>query len=70
MCDCGCKLHCACASVCFNPPLSLKVGEGVRVVVQPSRRRVFADAEYVAAGAEIDDDLSSAQLILGGLPPF
>jgi alpha-aminoadipic semialdehyde synthase len=38
---------------------------GLRVLVQPSPKRVFADAEYVEAGAEMTDDLSAAWTILG-----
>jgi alpha-aminoadipic semialdehyde synthase len=30
---------------------------GLRVLVQPSARRVFADAEFAAAGAELAEDL-------------
>ena len=38
---------------------------GVRVLVQPSSRRVFSDEEYRAAGAELTDDLSDASVIFG-----
>jgi alpha-aminoadipic semialdehyde synthase len=46
-------------------------GSGVRVLVQPSARRVFRDKDYVRAGAEISTDLSEAGLILGvkEIPP-
>ena len=37
----------------------------MRVVVQPCERRVFPDAAYLAAGAEIGEDLSEAAAILG-----
>ncbi|KAK3276078.1 hypothetical protein CYMTET_15829 [Cymbomonas tetramitiformis] len=36
----------------------------LRFLVQPSSRRIFSDQEYVDAGAEITEDLSSASLIL------
>jgi len=39
--------------------------EQVRVLVQPSARRVFSDREFVRAGAEITNDLSDANVILG-----
>lgn len=35
------------------------------MVVQPSSRRIFSDAEYLAAGAEINEDLSAASVVLG-----
>ena len=38
---------------------------GLRILVQPCHRRVFADAEFIAAGAEMSDDLSDASLIMG-----
>lgn len=38
---------------------------GIKTIVQPSKIRVFDDEEYVAAGAEIDEDLSRASVILG-----
>jgi alpha-aminoadipic semialdehyde synthase len=38
---------------------------GVRVRVQPSSRRVFADAEYAAAGAEVSEDLEPSDVVLG-----
>ena len=47
------------------------VGEGVRVLVQPSARRVFSDREFVRAGAEMTTDLSDANAIIGvkEIPP-
>jgi alpha-aminoadipic semialdehyde synthase len=39
--------------------------EDVGFVVQPSPLRVFADAEYEAAGARIDDDLSACNVVMG-----
>nr|VZI34492.1 unnamed protein product [Spirometra erinaceieuropaei] len=41
------------------------VHRGIRVIVQPSNRRVFTCDEYLAAGAEINEDLSAATVILG-----
>jgi alpha-aminoadipic semialdehyde synthase len=34
-------------------------------VVQPSSRRVFSDSEYARAGADISNDLSSSEVIMG-----
>ena len=41
------------------------VAQGIRVLVQPSTIRVFADAEYVAAGCALSEDLSAADCVLG-----
>ena len=41
------------------------VAKGVRVIVQPSNRRIFAANEYTAVGAEINEDLSEASIVLG-----
>ena len=39
---------------------------GIKVIVQPSKEhRIFTDEEYRLVGAEINEDLSSASLILG-----
>jgi hypothetical protein len=38
---------------------------GFKVIVQPSTRRIFPDTDYKAAGAEINEDLSGATVILG-----
>jgi len=43
--------------------------DGIRVLVQPSAKRVFSDAEYAAAGATIAEDLSPAATILGVKQP-
>lgn len=43
--------------------------DGVRVLVQPSPKRVFSDAEYREAGAIITEDLSPAATILGVKQP-
>ncbi|VDM04890.1 unnamed protein product [Schistocephalus solidus] len=41
------------------------VRRGIRVIVQPSNRRIFTCDEYLAAGAEVNEDLSEATVILG-----
>jgi alpha-aminoadipic semialdehyde synthase len=48
-------------------PIHVKqlVREGIRVVVQPSNVRIATDHEYSAAGAEISEDLSPCNVILG-----
>lgn len=38
---------------------------GIRVRVQPMPKRVFADADYRAAGAEVGEDLSECSVVLG-----
>jgi len=38
---------------------------GLSIVVQPFRRRAFADSDYRKAGAELNEDLSGCDLILG-----
>jgi len=37
----------------------------LRIIVQPSKRRCFKDEDYLKAGAQITDDLSSADIIFG-----
>ena len=37
----------------------------LKVIVQPSNRRCFKDEDYLKAGAQITDDLSSADIIFG-----
>jgi len=43
----------------------------VQVVIQPSSRRIFEDAAYAAAGAQLSESLSSCRVILGikEIPP-
>jgi alpha-aminoadipic semialdehyde synthase len=41
------------------------VQAGVRVVVQPSERRIYKDSEYASVGAEISDNISDAHTIFG-----
>jgi alpha-aminoadipic semialdehyde synthase len=36
-----------------------------KILVQPSSHRIFSNLEYEQAGAIVQDDLSSAQVILG-----
>ena len=38
---------------------------GIRIIAQSSSRRVFADADYRAAGIEVRDDLTSCPIIVG-----
>jgi alpha-aminoadipic semialdehyde synthase len=44
---------------------SLVAEQGTRVLIQPSSKRVFSDAEFERAGAEISEDLSEASVIFG-----
>ena len=37
----------------------------IKIIVQPSKRRCFKDEDYLKAGAQITDDLSSADIIFG-----
>ena len=37
----------------------------IKIIVQPSSRRCFKDEAYENAGAQIKDDLSSANIIFG-----
>lgn len=50
-----------------TPELARKLTEvpGLKVVVQPSARRIYHDKEYVRAGAVVSNDLSEANLIVG-----
>ena len=41
------------------------ISRGIKVILQPSSRRCFHDSEYIEAGAEINEDLSRASVILG-----
>jgi alpha-aminoadipic semialdehyde synthase len=42
----------------------LKEKFGIKTIVQPSKIRIFTDQEYQAAGAEVNEDLSPAKVIL------
>jgi alanine dehydrogenase len=44
---------------------SYKNAPDIRIVVQPSPHRCFLDKEYLAAGAEVKDDLSDCDILLG-----
>ena len=37
----------------------------IKIIVQPSNRRCFKDEDYQKAGAQIADNLSSANIIFG-----
>ena len=39
--------------------------KGIRVILQPSTFRIFSDSDYTSVGAEINEDLSEALIILG-----
>jgi len=43
---------------------ALKREFGLRIIVQPSKIRVFSDEEYLKAGAEISEDLSPADIVI------
>ena len=38
---------------------------GLEIVVQPSPIRVFTDQEYLEAGAQVDEDLSGCDMVMG-----
>ena len=37
----------------------------LKIIVQPSKRRCFKNEDYLKAGAQITDDLSTADIIFG-----
>lgn len=37
----------------------------IHIKVQPSKKRIFSDAEYLLAGAILDEDITDCSLILG-----
>ena len=41
------------------------VGQGIEVIIQPSEIRVFKDMEYAGAGAVVQEDLSSCNVVFG-----
>jgi alpha-aminoadipic semialdehyde synthase len=53
------------APLCPEHVRKLTSLDGLRVLVEPSARRVFTDEEYARAGAEITPDLSPAGTIFG-----
>ena len=40
------------------------IARGIRVILQPSSFRIFSDSDYTLIGAEINEDLSEASIIL------
>ena len=48
-----------------NVSAILKSSPGFRIIVQPSQTRIFTDREFKENGAEIDEDLSPCNLIIG-----
>lgn len=52
--------------VCLSPLDCKKLIEkGIKIIVQPSMTRCFTDSEYQDIGAEISNDLSPSNIILG-----
>jgi len=52
----------------FSPTQVLSIlnkFSNIKIIVQPSNKRCFKDEEYEKAGAQIKDDLSSANIIFG-----
>jgi len=50
----------------LNPDaVSKLVAAGNKVIIQPSNIRIYNNEEYIKAGAEVNDDLHNADLILG-----
>lgn len=43
----------------------LEKEKDIKILVQPSKKRVFADCEYIEVGAILSEDLSECQLIIG-----
>lgn len=37
----------------------------VKVIIQPSKRRIFPDSQFIDAGALVQEDLSTADIIMG-----
>ena len=52
---------------CSLTPVEVEklVKMGLKVLVQPSTNRCFSDDEFLDAGAVLQDDVSSAQVIFG-----
>ena len=52
----------------FSPTQTLNLlnkYSNLKIIVQPSKRRCFKDEDYLKAGAQINDDLSLADIIFG-----
>lgn len=45
------------------------VKSGVKVVVEPSKSRIFPDVDYAKVGAQLSNDLSPCDVILGVKQP-
>ena len=43
----------------------LNIFSNLKIIVQPSERRCFKNEDYLKAGVQITDDLSSADIIFG-----
>ncbi len=43
----------------------LKNSSAITIIVQPSANRCFSDREYVAAGAEVKEDLAGCSILMG-----
>ncbi len=39
--------------------------QGINVIIQPSKIRIFKDEEYESAGAKVQEDLSSCEVVFG-----
>ena len=52
---------------CSLTPVEVKklVGEGIKVLVQPSSNRCFSNKEFQLAGATVQEDISDASVIFG-----
>ncbi len=42
-----------------------KIHKDLKIIVQPSNKRCFSNAEYVAAGVSVSEDLSMCQVLMG-----
>ena len=58
------SLFTASSPALFACALPVQVAQGIKVLVQPSGRRIFPDGAYENAGAELTEDLSPASVIL------
>ena len=47
----------------------IRQNDTLKVLIQPCSRRIFSNQEYIAAGANINEDLSEASTILGVKSP-
>ncbi len=58
------KLQVGIGSAWFQLVALFQVASGVKVIVQPSKNRIFPNLAYVEAGAVVQEDLSEACVIL------